>query len=162
LRPRKANHDHRLPLLALGAAFVLSACNDDGHTIVQQGPTDTMANQLANAAPVELPPSIVASKTYRCDGNKVVEIDWTERDGKPAGANYRVGADTVASTVTTAPAEGTGPYTGPMAAASPAPRTRPASRSPSPARAPSPAAPKPSSRNPGPSRASSRTFRGWP
>jgi hypothetical protein len=103
----------RLPLLALGAAVALSACNNEGQTIVQQGPTDTMANELAAAPDVELPPAIVASKTYRCDGNKVVEIDWTERNGKPAGANYRVGADTVASTVTTAPAEGTGPFTGP-------------------------------------------------
>lgn len=103
----------RFPLLlALGAALTLSACNDGGHTIVQQGPTDTMANEIANAAPVELPPSIAASKTYRCDGNKVVEIDWTEQGGKPAGANFRVGADTIESTITTAPAEGTGPYTG--------------------------------------------------
>lgn len=103
----------RFTLLALGALLSLSACNKDDNTIVQQGPADPLANEVANAAPVELPPSIVASKTYRCDGNKVVEIDWTERNGKPAGANYRVGADTVASTVTMAPAEGTGPYTGP-------------------------------------------------
>lgn len=102
----------RLPLVALGAILSLSACDDGGHTIVQQGPVDPMANEIANAAPVELPPSIAASKTYRCDGNKVVEIDWTERNGKPAGANYRVGADTIESVVTTAPSEGTGPYTG--------------------------------------------------
>jgi hypothetical protein len=102
----------RLSILALGAILTLSACNKDDHTLVEQGPADPMANELAKAAPVELPPSIAASKTYRCDGNKVVEIDWTERDGKPAGANYRVGAETVASTVTSAPAEGTGPYTG--------------------------------------------------
>ena len=107
----------RLPLLALGAALTLSACNDGGNTIVQQGPTDTMANELAAAPKVELPPSIAASKTYRCDGNKVVEIDWTERDGKPAGANFRVGVDTIESTVTAAPAEGTGPYTGANGAA---------------------------------------------
>ena len=103
----------RLTLVALGAALTLAACNNDDHTIVQQGPADPMANQLAAAPPVELPPSIAASKTYRCDGNKVVEIDWTERDGKPAGANIRVGADTVQSVVTTAPAEGTGPFTAP-------------------------------------------------
>jgi hypothetical protein len=103
----------RLCILALGAALTLAACNNDDHTIVQQGPPDPLGNQAAAAAPVELPPSIVASKTYRCDGNKVIEIDWTERNGKPAGANYRVGADTVASTVTSAPAEGTGPYTAP-------------------------------------------------
>jgi hypothetical protein len=103
----------RLPLLALAATLALSACNNEDHTIVQQGPADPMANELANAAPVELPPSIAESKTYRCDGNKVVEIDWTERNGQPAGANIRDGVDDVVSTVTTAPAEGTGPYTAP-------------------------------------------------
>lgn len=67
----------RLPLLALGAALSLAACKDGGHTIVQQGPADPMANELANAAPVELPPSITASKSYRCSGdNSVVYIDW--------------------------------------------------------------------------------------
>lgn len=104
---------NRFTLLALGAALTLAACNNDDHTIVQQGPADPLGNEAAAAAPVELPPSIAASKTYRCDGNKVVEIDWTERDGKPAGANIRVGADTVVSVVTTAPAEGTGPFTAP-------------------------------------------------
>lgn len=67
----------RLPLVALGAALSLSACNDGGHTIVQQGPADPMANEIANAAPVELPPAITASKSYRCSGdNSVVYIDW--------------------------------------------------------------------------------------
>ena len=37
----------RLPLLALGAVLTLSACNDSGHTIVQQGPADPMANEIA-------------------------------------------------------------------------------------------------------------------
>ena len=35
-----------------------------------------MAEELANAAPVELPPAIVASKTYRCKDNSLVQIDW--------------------------------------------------------------------------------------
>lgn len=67
----------RLTLVALGAALTLSACNDSGHTIVQQGPADPLANELANAAPVELPPAIAESKSYRCSGdNSVVYIDW--------------------------------------------------------------------------------------
>ncbi len=33
---------------------------------------DPMADELANAAPVELPPSIAASKTYRCKDNSLV------------------------------------------------------------------------------------------
>ena len=103
----------RLTALALGAALALSACNNDSHTLVEQGPADPMANELANAPAVELPPAIAASKSYRCDGNKVVEIDWTERDKKPAGANVRVGENATTPVVLTASAEGTGPYTGP-------------------------------------------------
>ena len=37
-----------------------------------------MANELANAAPVELPPAIAASKTYRCKDNSLVQIDWLQ------------------------------------------------------------------------------------
>ncbi|GAA3996060.1 hypothetical protein [Sphingomonas humi] len=67
----------RLTLLALGAALTLTACNNNDHTIVQQGPVDPMANELANAAPVELPAAILESKSYRCSGdNSVVYIDW--------------------------------------------------------------------------------------
>ena len=102
----------RLSLVALGALLTLSACNNDDHTLVQQGPADPMANQLANAAPPPALPIIAASKTYRCSpGNEVVEIDWTELNGKPANANLRVGKDAIAPVVTSAPAEGTGPYT---------------------------------------------------
>ena len=64
----------RLPLLALAATLALSACKEN--TIVENGPPDPMANELANAAPVELPPSITASKSYRCADNSVVYIDW--------------------------------------------------------------------------------------
>jgi hypothetical protein len=35
-----------------------------------------MASELANAAPVELPPAISASKIYRCKDNSTVQIDW--------------------------------------------------------------------------------------
>jgi hypothetical protein len=51
------------------------------------------ANNMASAAPIELPPSIVASKIYRCKDNSVLYIDWlsdnksanvrTERNGTP-------------------------------------------------------------------------------
>jgi hypothetical protein len=39
-----------------------------------------MADELANAAPVELPPAIASSKTYRCKDNSVVQIDWLAQD----------------------------------------------------------------------------------
>jgi len=67
---------NRLPLVALAAALTLSACNKQDHTIVAGNVPDPMANQLANAAPVELPPAITASKSYRCTDNSVVYIDW--------------------------------------------------------------------------------------
>lgn len=80
----------RLTLLALGALLSLSACNKDDHTLVQQGPADPLANELANAAPPPALPSIAAEKSYRCNpGNKVVDIDWTELSGVPSGANVQ-------------------------------------------------------------------------
>ncbi len=71
---------------ALIAAAALAGCNKQDHTIVAGGPEDPMANQLANAAPVELPPAIAASKIYRCKDNSVVYVDWLS-DKKTA--NFR-------------------------------------------------------------------------
>lgn len=66
-----------LPLLVLGAA-ALAACNPKPETIVANEEPDPMAQELANAAPVELPPAIIASKTYRCKDNSLVRIDWLQ------------------------------------------------------------------------------------
>jgi len=57
------------------AALALAACNKEDSTIVS-GPADPMAEQLNNAAPVTLPPSIKASKTYRCKDNSLAYVDW--------------------------------------------------------------------------------------
>ena len=77
----------RTPLLiTLLAAAALAGCDSQGNTIVQQGPPDTMANELKNAPPVELPPAIIASHPYRCKDNSLVYIDWLA-DNK--GANFR-------------------------------------------------------------------------
>ena len=82
----------RLPLLALAATLALSACKEN--TIVENGPPDPMANELANAAPVELPPSITASKSYRCADNSVVYIDWLSN----GAARVKKSADEVPGT----------------------------------------------------------------
>jgi hypothetical protein len=76
----------------LGAAAALAGCNKEDHTI-QSGVPDPMANEISNAAPVELPPAIAASKIYRCKDNSVVYIDWlsdsksanirTDKNGSP-------------------------------------------------------------------------------
>ena len=69
----------RTPLiLALAAAAALAGCNKEDHTIVAGGPgaeaNDT--NAAAPKTPVALPPSIAASKSYRCDNNSLVYVDW--------------------------------------------------------------------------------------
>ena len=68
--------------LALGAAAALAGCDKQDHTI-ESGVPDPMANEISNAAPVELPPTIAASKIYRCKDNSVVYIDWLS-DSKSA------------------------------------------------------------------------------
>ena len=74
--------------LAAVAALALAACNKKDSTI-EAGPADPMANEIANAGPVELPPAIAASKTYRCKDNSVVYIDWFAEN---KGANFKTEA----------------------------------------------------------------------
>lgn len=97
-------------LLTMVAAAALAGCNDSGHTITQNGPVDTMADELRNAPAVELPPAIAASKTYRCKDNSLVYIDWLEKNGTPAGVNFR-SEKTGTPTPLALGAEGTPPYT---------------------------------------------------
>jgi len=82
----------RAPLLiTLAAAAALAGCNKQSHTIVA-GPPDYDTNTAPNG-PVTLPPAVAASKTYRCDDDTIVYVDWladnksanvrTEKAGKP-------------------------------------------------------------------------------
>ena len=75
-----------ITLIALGSV-ALAACQQE--TIVAGEQPDPMKDELAKAAPVELPPAIAASKTYRCKDNSLVQIDWLA-DNKGA---YVHGAD---------------------------------------------------------------------
>ena len=65
-------------VLALTATAALAGCNKGAQT-------NTAADEAnaAAAAPIELPPSILASKIYRCKDNSVVYIDWLS-DNKSA------------------------------------------------------------------------------
>jgi hypothetical protein len=65
----------KLSLIAVGA-MSLAACKQE--TIVAGEQPDPMKDELAKAAPVELPPAIAATKTYRCKDNSVVRIDWLQ------------------------------------------------------------------------------------
>ena len=66
-----------LTMFALVAAAALAGCDNSDHTIVSDpaGP-DPQANVVANVGSVTLPPSIQASKAYRCKDNSLVYIDW--------------------------------------------------------------------------------------
>jgi len=67
-----------ISIIALGATVLLAGCNNEDHTIVAGGPSDHDAEAAALEAngPIALPPSITASKTYRCGDNSLMYIDW--------------------------------------------------------------------------------------
>jgi hypothetical protein len=69
-----------LPLTAFAVALVsLSACNNQPQEVTSVAP-DPMEKQLQNAAKVELPPAIAASKTLRCGDNSLVFVDFFAGD----------------------------------------------------------------------------------
>jgi hypothetical protein len=88
----------KLSLIIIGGA-ALVACKQE--TIVANDAPDPMAEELANAAPVTLPPAIAASKTYRCKDNSLLYVDWYS-DGS---ARVKASQDE-AGTQVAAPAEG--------------------------------------------------------
>ena len=87
-------------LITLAAAAALAGCNKQSHTIVAGGPEpDPTGNTAAANGPVALPPSITASKVYRCADNKIVYVDWLS-DNKTA--NIRTDKGGSPTQVTTA------------------------------------------------------------
>src|SRR5579859_960365 len=99
----------RTPLLiALAAAAALTGCKQESHTIVAGPDVDEGQSNVASNGPVALPPSVAASKIYRCADNKIVYVDYLS-DNK--SANIRT--DKAGTpTLVTAPAVGK-PMTGP-------------------------------------------------
>lgn len=81
----------RTLILTLAAAAALAGCNNNDHTIVAGA--DNEQDNHAVAANMVLPPSIEATKVYRCKDNHVVYVDWladdksanirTEKSGSP-------------------------------------------------------------------------------
>jgi hypothetical protein len=92
----------RTPLLImLAAAAALAGCNKEDHTIVAGPNADDNATNAEANAPVALPPSITASKVYRCADNTVVYVNWMS-DGS---AHVKNKPDEVATPVPAGSAE---------------------------------------------------------
>ncbi len=75
----------------IAAVFLLAACNSEPETVTG-GNNDPDAATVAAAPPVQLPPMVTASRTYRCKDNSLVYIDFfnnntavyrTEKEGAP-------------------------------------------------------------------------------
>lgn len=90
-----------LAAASLAALLALAACNSEPETITG-GPADPDAQNVAAAPPVTLPPSLSASRTYRCKDNSLVYIDFFS-DGTSADVRAEKNG---AATRLTAPAKG--------------------------------------------------------
>jgi hypothetical protein len=82
-----------LPAAAV-ALLALSACNQEPEVISERAP-DPMASQLANAAPVELPPAIKATVSMRCQpGNALLFVEFFGGDKQVTVATEQNGPKT--------------------------------------------------------------------
>lgn len=63
----------------LAALIALAGCNSEPEVVVINRP-DPMAEALKNAGPIEPPPMIEASHTYRCADNSLVYVDFYTND----------------------------------------------------------------------------------
>jgi len=61
---------------AAALALSLGACQKNQPQVIDTTAPDPLASQLANAAPVELPPSITASASFRCKDNSLAYVDF--------------------------------------------------------------------------------------
>jgi hypothetical protein len=83
-----------LPLtIAVIATLALAGCEQKTKTVSTVAP-DPMADALANAAPVELPPAVTASVSYRCDDNSLAYVDFFAGD-KMANLRTEKGGDII-------------------------------------------------------------------
>lgn len=81
----------------IAAVLLLAACNSDPETVTS-GTADPDAAEVAAAPPVELPPMMTASRTYRCKDNSLIYIDFFNNNT----AAYRTEKEGPATTLTSA------------------------------------------------------------
>lgn len=65
----------RTLLLPAAALLSLAGCNSEPETLTNERP-DPLAAEIANAAPVKLPPAVSASVPFRCKDNSVAFVDF--------------------------------------------------------------------------------------
>lgn len=67
----------KAPIFAAVAALLsLAACNGQATPTAEQNASDAANAVEAAKPPVEMPPSVVATKTFRCDDNSVVSVEF--------------------------------------------------------------------------------------
>jgi hypothetical protein len=91
------------PLAAATLAALLSACHNKPE-VVDLNP-DPDAATIANATPVEAPPMIQASRTYRCKDNALLYADFYTNN------SVRVRTSPTGESTTLTAANGQPPYT---------------------------------------------------
>ncbi|MGC6330670.1 hypothetical protein [Rhizorhabdus sp. FW153] len=67
-------HSRLITAAVLGTALMLTACGKP--ETITAGEADPDANALNAAAPVELPPMVTHSRTYRCADGALVYVDF--------------------------------------------------------------------------------------
>ena len=83
-----------LPIAAAASLLALAACHSKAPQVVDSNP-DPMATELANKAPVELPPTIKAEKTLRCKDNSLVYVTFFEGDKQALVKTDKTGTGTL-------------------------------------------------------------------
>lgn len=84
----------RTAFLALAAATALAACNQQKEPEVIDTNPDPMANAIAAAPKVELPPAIKAEKTLRCKDNSLLYVTFYQGDKLAAVSTEQTGTRT--------------------------------------------------------------------
>lgn len=88
-----------LPLAVAASLFALAACNSQPSQpeVIDSNP-DPLAAQLANAAPVELPPAITADKTMRCKDGSLAYVTFFQGDKQVVVRTEKAGTPTTLKT----------------------------------------------------------------
>ena len=68
--------NHNFLTATLVAAVAIAGCTKKDHTIVGTDPSAANTPAVAPIDATSLPPSIEATKSYRCKDNSLVYIDW--------------------------------------------------------------------------------------